>query len=53
MGSGSGPTRAGAYDPQQTQAGLKSRSAARPGVISSSPLHDPRGRVVWRSDGVN
>src|SRR5215471_12370851 len=26
-------------DPQETLAGLKSRSAARPGVISSAPLH--------------
>ena len=34
---------------------MKSRSAARPGVISSPPLHDPHGRVTWQSisDGGN
>ena len=36
------PNRADSgFDPLRTKAGSKYRSAARPGVISSSPLHDP------------
>jgi ABC transporter substrate binding protein len=35
-------------DPKRSEAGLKSRSAVRPGVILSSPLHDPlrEGRMA-------
>ena len=32
------PIASEAYDPQPTYAGLKSRSAARPGVVLSPPL---------------
>src|SRR5262249_58089544 len=37
-------------DPKRSLAGLKSRSAARPGVISSSSVHDPpwEGRMAIR-----
>src|SRR6516165_3273990 len=55
------PAKRSGGDPAPTLAGLKSRSAARLGVISSPPLHDPHGNShpapriyshAWRGDVV-
>jgi hypothetical protein len=49
------PLRSGSEGRAPGLAISSSSQAARPGVISSPPLHDPHGRVTWQSisDGGN